>query len=357
MDKILSGILNSSNPEKLKVAFIQQVSHTVSAAENLESILQICIDFFKEDTYSDGLNSAMDNMFMNWVKHNKDASIKFLTDELLKKPINQMESNLKIKHVRSLNKCIKTVNAIHEISSSPIKAILSTYLFSSFVTVDDFELLGCFCDLYLQYPVLFPSNLNFQTLLDLSNRVISILSSCRFVFVNEKHHPAFYNCINHVYGFFSKYFGQDVALMKQTALTIFNILSNPNKCPSISLARLVPCFQLEMLNEDLEDIIVSSTISEETLILMLCRMVDWACFPADDFYIERLINKLMGLLIKFQKSNILFTVIENKINQVKKFHTFFFFFAYIFLCVKYFFILVYLIIVSNNDVFTLVLAM
>nr|XP_012559013.1 ubiquitin carboxyl-terminal hydrolase 35 [Hydra vulgaris] len=319
MDKILLGILNSPYPDKLKIELIQKISY--SAEKNIDNkpidnILQICVDFFKEDNYSNELNSAMDNMFMNWVKHNKDASLRFLTDEVLKKPLNQMESNIKIKHVRSINKCINTINAIHDISTSPIKTVLSTYLYSFFFKVDELELLACFCGLYLQYPVLFPSNLNFSVLSDLSTRMVSIISSSQFVFITSKDYPTYYNHLNHIYEFFLKHFGQDEVLKKQIAITIFNTLTNPNKCPSISLAKLVPCFQLEVLSKDLEVIILSSNISDETLIFMLSQMVDWACFPTDDFYIERLINNFIGLLIRFQKSNVLFVVIENKINQL-----------------------------------------
>ena len=328
MDSILRGILQSNHSKNVKLVLITEISKasTRTVDENIVySLYNICLEFLSpsyrvnhEETEAD-VRTALTCLFSEWIKNKADHFSIYFQKKFLEVKFGETHSSDCIQHIKDLACCLKCYRQNSEVNLYPSKGKLKEYLVSSFIQINNFDLLYQMCDLYLNNIILIPIHIEQSMKLKILEIFIDIISAQPFQFVpkelqRETENDIYYK-LNVVIDLYTKFVSLDIFLMRFVAGRMFKTMCDPKQDCSVMLAKCLPSLRLDIINESLEEMVATGA-SEESLTNCLLHLIEYCCFPDPSLGIGDWVIQYMKCLSKYRKYTVLFDSVERKAKQV-----------------------------------------
>ena len=310
------GILNSDKPAGVKKTVIAKIAAASKGAaqppESVTAMLRSSLTFIV-DGETESMMVLSQPVFVDWASNHQLLFAEFFTESL-------MSELLQNRHRRSLG-----VMWVVDFSLGLIRRNVSaTYTrlchmvgrrASCFVSynIADFELVKSFCSLLLEHPECVPEDDSLQTFVTVLLRAVS-----RFNIPTDP--MAVNSFIVEVPSIIGKLLQEiwirDSDVVAHTLQTIFDIVTERSSTESmLTLGSVIQFVPDILMRSTLQSKACDASLSDETVLLALSRMLDMLCWPSTKNIDVWIITFMRGLA-SVHRYSVLMCIASSKVDQV-----------------------------------------
>ncbi|KAK3597110.1 hypothetical protein CHS0354_021218 [Potamilus streckersoni] len=312
MDAILKGILMSSHPDSIKKQLMEKVASQGSSPQPVSvvsSVLHLMSQFYIEGQSEFERNQAL-NVYINWAKFNMTAFEEFFSKDLL---------------LGLLSKKYKSEpNAVSLICHS-FYLLQPTLGFTNYMTIVEVKAveyvrehpympcLKILAELLMEFKDCIPKG---NVTSGFCSSLIHAMSLCgppedeKHIFGYIKDANTVASLLDHIWR------NMDSTGITTSLQVIFRIISSKEDFePSLCLGSLVPYIPLQLIDQMVNNAVLSDAIDNKSMTFALQRMIDWLQWPTARYVDHWVVGFLKGLA-SVQKYSILIEVTESKIEQI-----------------------------------------
>ncbi|XP_052277694.1 ubiquitin carboxyl-terminal hydrolase 38-like isoform X2 [Dreissena polymorpha] len=317
MDTILRGIVASDHPDSLKQDLLAKVAKQGSNQPStiVHNVLDLTATWFLEGETSMHHKHGL-NIYKSWAKCHMTILEEFFTKDyllaLLSKKYHSDETGrvfVLILHSMRILQSSAQSSELFRNHCTIIEAKATAYVREHpFV-----ECLMHFSDFLLEFKECIPKGditLQFCTHLvrslslcgppDNQNEILSYVKNVNIVA----------NLMSHIWD------NTDSQNLLGSLQEIFKIISMPCDIePSLCLGSLVPYIPTKVIPKVVQNVIMDSSIDNNSMVTALQRIIDWLLWPTTRF-VDKWMIEFLQQLAAVQKYTILITVTENKVDQI-----------------------------------------
>jgi len=316
MDRLLTGILNSDKPDTLKKTISARIAASgKDAAQSPEVVAAILRSslMFIVDGETESMMALSQPVFVDWASHHQHLLVEFFDESL-------MSDLLQNCHRRqsgviwvigfslgliSRNESASYIRLCHLVGCQASRFVCCNSA--------DFKLVKSFCSLLLQHHDCVPQDDSLHTFTTMLVQAVS-----RF---NVPSDPAIISqFIVELPGIVGKLLHKiwihNDNVVADTLRTIFDLVTEPTSTESVSLLGAVIQFVPDVLMRSvLQSKACDTSLSDETALLALSRMLDMLCWPSVK-NIDMWIIIFMRGLASVHRYSVLMGVARSKVDQV-----------------------------------------
>ena len=315
MEKLLFGVLFSDNRLSLKKAFAVQVARAGSSNIEFDAFSNM-VSECSRNLYGEGicLGNDLKELILVVLKE------WLLNVRLTKRYLDERLSIEAYRNYATKDKKIILQETLFMLNhmlrrKQKISAKVKQFYFDTFMCTSDLQELALICFAYIEYPFLLPKELLNNVVQDVADVFIKVLSSTSIsnYIAFEKQDGS---NLQDVFKLLSMLVENNNLFVKNIANNLFQLLTEGRGTqPSICVSQLLDYLNLDeailYLNKA-----VQSQLSDDQLVLMTCRFIDWICFPNSKATTDQWVLEILKSLLQRKKYQVLSTVIEAKIVQV-----------------------------------------
>ena len=318
MEKLLFGIIYSEKPLSLKKKFAAQIAGA-GKNQNIEygAFSKMLIECMQH-MYGEKMNLDKDseglvrNVVRSWILNMKMTE-RYLEEKLSVETYKTLTSKHKIALLNELLFIMRNLSETkHRI---PNIQNFQLFYYDAFMCVSDLREFSLICCTYIEYPFLLLKELSPNAVQNVGAVFVKVLSDTPIsdYIVYEKQEK---ENLQYVFKLLSVLVEKSRNFVNIIATNLFKVLMDDTSTqPSICISKYLNFLNIDDVSVYLNQAI-QSKLSEDQLVLMTCRMLDWICFPDIKLAIDQWVLQVFKYLLLQKKYQILSTVIEGKIIQV-----------------------------------------
>lgn len=313
MDEVLSGIISSNYPEKLKKQLIQKIALSGSqpqTVKQIRSVLELTCKWYLEGDSPLALSEGL-SVYKSWAKYNLSTFEEFFNRDFVLNLLStkfKCDDNVPILLQESM-KMLQT-SAIFTNHQKIIEAKAISYIREH----PSIKCLTNFIQFLMENKECIPKG-EFRSRFCIS--LIHALSICSapenpelvFQFVKDVEHVA-----GMIYFIWNS---TDSDMVLDSLRAIFGIISTMEDLePSFCIGSITQYIPVEMINIVVKSAISDTNIDNSHMTTALFRIIDWLQWPTAKNIDQWIVGFLKGLA-SVKKFSILISVTETKIEQVR----------------------------------------
>ena len=295
MDRLLLGILNSDKPVNVKktvVAKIAAAAKTTQPPESVVAVLRTSLMFIV-DGEAESMMALSQPVFVDWATTHQNLFVEFFTEAVV-------SDLLQNRHRRPLGVVWVIDVSLGLIRRNDTAAYIRlchtvARRASCFVSygIADFELVKCFCSVLLEHRNCVPEDDSLHTFVTVLLRAVSRFSI-----------PIDPVAVNHFVIEVPSIIGKllheiwscNSDVVANTLQTIFDIVTERSSTESMSsLGAVIQFIPDILMRSTLQSKACDASLSDETALLALSRMLDMLCWPSTNNIDVWIITFMRGL--------------------------------------------------------------
>ena len=318
MEKLLFGILLSDKPLSLKKTFALQIAGAGKGRgieyDIFSNMLNECMHhiYDEEVQLDEHSNQIVLDVIKGWVQ-NMEMIKRYLEDKLSIIEYEMLTLKNKSKFLEELLLILKCLSETEQ--KIPVLIKLQSFCYEAFMSISDLKEFSLVCFMYIEYPFLLPKELTLNAVHNAGAVFVKVLSdtSISTYITYEKQDAERLKCI---FKLLSILIDKDRNFVNIIAGKIFKVLMNDATAqPSICISKYLNYLNMDKVSLYLNQA-TQSNLSDDQLILMTSRLMDWICFPDPKLATDQWVMQVFKYFLQQKKYQVLFTVIEGKIIQV-----------------------------------------
>jgi len=316
MDKLLQGILSSDNQLSVKktvIARIAAASRDASQPTEMVASVLRCSLMFIVDGENESVMMLSQPVFFDWATNHQTTFVEFFSETLLSELLqnrHRIPSGVMWVIPCSLGLIQRSTPASYlrlcHIVGRRASSFIGFY-------ISDFEVVKSFCSLLLEHRECIPKDDSLHTFATLLLRAVSR-------FGVPKDSKAFNQFIVDMPSIIGKLLQEiwicDSDVVANTMQTIFDIVTGQSNVESMtSLGAIVQFIPDVLMHSTLQAKATDASISDETALLALSRMLDMLCWPSTKNIDVWIITFMRGLA-SVHRYSVLMLIAGSKVDQV-----------------------------------------
>jgi len=315
MDRLLLGILNSDKPVSVKKTVVAKIAAASKGAQPPESVASVLRSslMFVVDGETESMMVLSQPVFVDWASNHQGLFVEFFTEAIAsdllqsrrRRPLGVVwiiDFSLGLIRRNDLATYTRLCHAVARRASC----------FVSY-SIADFELVKSFCSLLLEHRECVPQDDSLHTFVTVLLRAVS-----RFSIPTE---PV---AVNHFVVEVPSIIGKllreiwscDNDVVANTLQTIFDIVTEQSSTESMSsLGAVIQFIPDILMRSTLQSKACDASLSDETALLALSRMLDMLCWPSTN-NIDAWIITFMRGLASVHRYSVLMCIAGSKVDQV-----------------------------------------
>ena len=309
------GILNSDKPESVKKTVIARIAasgkNAAQSPEVVAAVLRSSLMFIV-DGETESTMVLSQPVFVDWTSHNQDLFAEFFNESLVSELLqtgHRRQSGV----IWVLGFSLGLISRNGSASYARLCHMVGRQA-SHFVIYNssDFELVTSFCSLLIEHCDCIPEDDSLHTFTTVLLQAVSrfTIPSDISRFIVEL--PSIIGKLLH------EIWIHDADVVADSLRTIFDLVTEPTSTESMSLLGAVIQFVPDVLMRSiLQSKACDTSLSDETVLLVLSRMLDMLCWPSAK-NIDVWIITFMRSLASVHRYSVLVDIARSKVDQVCK---------------------------------------
>ncbi|XP_066931584.1 ubiquitin carboxyl-terminal hydrolase 38-like isoform X2 [Clytia hemisphaerica] len=321
MEKILIGVLSSEQPFQLKKTLAIQIANAGKKNidyANFENLVKGCLkQLFETDLKQLSMDKNSSELILLVLKSwlgNFELTKRYFDEEFMNKSFKTIDATRQITFLRKLLLVLDSLFSSKQKFNANSLEQMQFYFYDTFTLATGIEEFSLICNAYLEYPHLLPKDLSLssvQNIVSIFVKILSLTPISQFIALENKDG----NNVQSIFKLLNLLLEKDRKISNLIGNALFKALTTDGKHPSICIAKLLKCLNLDELSLCINEV-VKSQLTDDTLTLMTCRLVDWICLPDPAIATDQWVMQVLKYLIQHKKYQVLSSVIDGKINQI-----------------------------------------
>lgn len=317
MDKLLSGVLNSDKPDGVKKTLIARIAaagkDTAQPPEMVAAVLRTSLMFIV-DGETEQVAVLSQPVFVEWASNNQHSFVEFFSESLVSDLLQKHYYHHPTRALWVIDYSLGLIRRNGSVSYTRLCKMVGQHT-SGFLCCNtpDYDVVKCMCLMMLEHLECVPQDDSLHTFVTSLLRAVS-----RFSIPTDP--TAVSQFVVEVPNIIGKLLHQiwmhDADVTVDTLRMVFDIVTEPTSTESMALLGAVIQFVPDVVMcSMLQSKACDTSLSDETALLALSRMLDMLCWPSTKNIDTWIITFMCGLASAHRYS-VVMCIAGNKANQV-----------------------------------------